>query len=177
MQEAGLQQQPPRTPVIALSLSGGGYRAMINGLGMTMALMNESDEAKTAGTGGWLDAVTYMAGLSGGSWATGTFIANNAPLPLDLVHNVWNLDSNLIFPDNDKLSFYTKMLSNVRAKTNEGFPTQITDYWALALGNHLLPGQFRLNSSANLTFDDVLFSEAPKLQTADVPFPIIIAAE
>lgn len=175
MQQAGLPEAP-RTPVISLALSGGGYRAMINGLGMTMGLMAETEEAKNAGTGGWMDAVAYMAGLSGGSWATGSYVANNGALPTDLVKNVWNLDSNLIFPSDDKLSFYTNMLSNVRAKAHEGFPTQITDYWALALGNHLLPGQWRLNSTANITFDRLL-SEIPKLGNAEVPYPIIIAAE
>lgn len=175
MQQAGLPEAP-RTPVISLALSGGGYRAMINGLGMTMGLMGESDEAKAAGTGGWMDAVTYMAGLSGGSWGTGSFVANDGPLPTDLIKNVWNLESNLVFPPDGKLAFYTNMLSNARSKTAEGFPTQITDYWALALGDHLLPGQWRLNSTANMTISRLL-NEVPKLQNAQVPFPIIIAAE
>lgn len=50
--------------------------------------MNESSEAAESGTGGWLDAVTYMAGLSGGSWATATFIANGGQLPTDMVDDV-----------------------------------------------------------------------------------------
>lgn len=50
--------------------------------------MNESSEAAESGTGGWLDAVTYMAGLSGGSWATATFIANNGKTPSELVDSV-----------------------------------------------------------------------------------------
>jgi lysophospholipase len=58
------------------------------GMGAVMATMNQSTEAQQSGTGGWLDAVTYMAGLSGGSWATGTFIANGGQLPTDMIDNV-----------------------------------------------------------------------------------------
>lgn len=61
---------------------------MINGLGVVMATMNGSSEAAASGIGGWFDAVTYMAGLSGGSWATGSFMANGGLLPTDLVNQV-----------------------------------------------------------------------------------------
>ena len=51
-------------------------------------LNNASTDAQNSKTGGWLDAVTYQAGLSGGSWATGTTVVNNYTLPTDLVKNV-----------------------------------------------------------------------------------------
>lgn len=53
-----------------------------------MGTMNASAEAAASGTGGWFDAVTYMAGLSGGSWATGTLMANDGQMPTSLVDNV-----------------------------------------------------------------------------------------
>lgn len=147
---------------------------------MTMATMSQSDEAKSSGVGGWLDGVSYMAGLSGGSWATGTFIANGGQLPTDLVHNVLNLPSNLVAPPSGKIAFYTSLLNEVNAKKALGFPTQITDYWALALGNHLLPADYRLGSTngPNLTIDE-LPSVVPALQTqnAQLPLPIIITAQ
>lgn len=58
------------------------------GAGGVMGLSNQSSEAAKSGTGGWLEGVTYQAGLSGGSWATGTSIVNNYTLPTDLVRNV-----------------------------------------------------------------------------------------
>ena len=57
-------------------------------MGGVMATMNQSTEAAASGIGGWFDGMSYMAGLSGGSWATGSFMANGGPLPLDLVNNV-----------------------------------------------------------------------------------------
>jgi lysophospholipase len=51
-----------------------------------------------------------------------------------------------------------------------------TDYWALALGNHLLPTQYRLDTSPNLTFSQ-LPAVVQALGNASLPMPIIIAAE
>lgn len=51
-----------------------------------------------------------------------------------------------------------------------------TDYWSLALGDHLLPSQYHLDNSPNLTFSS-LPSVVPALGNASLPFPIIIAAE
>ena len=58
------------------------------GAGGVSALNNASSDAQSAKTGGWLDAVSYQAGLSGGSWATGTTVINNYTLPTDLIKNV-----------------------------------------------------------------------------------------
>lgn len=167
---------PPRAPVLGMSLSGGGYRAMINGLGMAMATMNGSSEAAASGVGGWMDAMSYMTGLSGGSWATGSFVANDGMLPTDLINQVWNLESNLIVPSSGKVSFYYDLVSEVGAKADEGFPTQITDYWGLALGDHLLPSQYHLDNSPNVTID-LLPNISSNFANAMLPFPIIIAAE
>ncbi|WWC65337.1 uncharacterized protein I303_107955 [Kwoniella dejecticola CBS 10117] len=167
---------PPRTPTIGVALAGGGYRAMLTGLGGIMGMMNQSSEGSASGIGGWLDGVTYWAGLSGGSWATGSFMANGGTLPSDLLANLWNLDSNLIFPEDGKLSFYTSLATEVNAKSDAGFPTQITDLWGLAIASHVLPTQYQLSNTPNLTFSQ-LPSVVQQLGDADLPMPIIIAAE
>lgn len=51
-----------------------------------------------------------------------------------------------------------------------------TDYWSLALGDHLLPSQYHLDNSPNLTFSS-LPSVVAALGNASLPFPIIVAAE
>ncbi|WWC98312.1 phospholipase B [Kwoniella sp. B9012] len=167
---------PPRTPTIGVALAGGGYRAMLTGLGGIMGMMNESSEAAASGTGGWLEGVTYWAGLSGGSWATGSFMANGGELPINLLNNLWNLDSNLIFPSDGKLSFYTTLASEVNAKSDAGFPVQLTDLWGLAIGSHVLPTEYQLTNKPNLTLSS-LPSVVEKLGNGSLPMPIIIAAE
>lgn len=91
-------------------------------MGMAMGLMADNQHAKDAGTGGWFDAMLYMAGLSGGSWATTTYIANEGMMPTDLANNVWNLDSNLIFPSDGKVSFYSDLMDEVNAKVSARSP-------------------------------------------------------
>jgi lysophospholipase len=41
------------------------------------------------------------------------------------IPQVWDLDSNLIYPDENTASFYYDLVSEVGAKENESFPTQI----------------------------------------------------
>ncbi|KAJ9104240.1 hypothetical protein QFC19_004057 [Naganishia cerealis] len=125
-------QAPPRTPVVAMALSGGGYRAMISGSGMAF-----QPNTTTGSVGDILGLSTYVSGLSGGSWAVGTFFANNGENPDQLAQNVWNIDSNLVVPSDNKLNFYYDLVSEVGDKADKGFPTQITDYWGLALTDHL----------------------------------------
>lgn len=65
------------SPNIGLAFSGGGYRAMISGGGGLTATDGRSTESSYAGTAGIGDIVSYMAGLSGGSWMVGSYLANN----------------------------------------------------------------------------------------------------
>lgn len=51
-----------------------------------------------------------------------------------------------------------------------------TDYWGLALGNHLLPSQYHLDNSPNYTYSS-LPSTVNGLKNGSLPMPIIIAAE
>lgn len=142
-------QAPPRTPVVAMALSGGGYRAMISGSGQAF-----QPNATTGSVGDILGLSTYVSGLSGGSWAVGTYYANDGQNPDQLARDVriilcrflgysdkrdlqvWNIDSNLVVPSDNKLTFYYDLISEVGDKADKGFPTQITDYWGLALTDH-----------------------------------------
>jgi lysophospholipase len=76
-------QAPPRTPVVAMALSGGGYRAMISGSGQAF-----QPNTTTGSVGDILGLSTYVSGLSGGSWAVGTYYANDGQNPDQLAQNV-----------------------------------------------------------------------------------------
>jgi lysophospholipase len=150
MKAVGLKDLP-RTPVVALALSGGGYRAMVSGSGMAFQQNNSAESV-----GDLVGISTYVSGLSGGSWALSSFYANNGMQPSDLAKNVsildgssespltypasarqvWNLQSNLGFPSKDPIKFYTDLLCAVKNKNGKEFATQITDYWGLALSDH-----------------------------------------
>jgi lysophospholipase len=74
---------PSRTPKVAMSLSGGGYRAMIHGSGQ--AFLQNTTEGSV---GDVLGLTTYVGGLSGGSWAISSWLANDGAQPDYLVKNV-----------------------------------------------------------------------------------------
>lgn len=76
-------QAPPRTPVVAMALSGGGYRAMISGAGQAF-----QPNTSTGSAGDILGLSTYVSGLSGGSWAVGTYYANDGQNPDQLAQDV-----------------------------------------------------------------------------------------
>jgi hypothetical protein len=74
---------PARTPRVAMSLSGGGYRAMIHGSGQAFLQNNTQGSV-----GDILGLSTYVGGLSGGSWAISSWLANDGAQPDYLVRNV-----------------------------------------------------------------------------------------
>jgi lysophospholipase len=65
-------------PRVAIAISGGGYRALMNGAGALAAFDNRSTNATEAGhLGGLLQSATYLSGLSGGSWLVGSLYVQN----------------------------------------------------------------------------------------------------
>ncbi|EAW24500.1 lysophospholipase Plb2 [Aspergillus fischeri NRRL 181] len=56
-------------PNIGIAVSGGGYRALMNGGGALQAFDNRTTNSTHSGQlGGILQSATYLSGLSGGSW-------------------------------------------------------------------------------------------------------------
>lgn len=62
-----------KVPTIAYAISGGGWLSALTGAGGMRALDGRFEPAVEAGTGGLLQTLTYMAGLSGGSWPISEF--------------------------------------------------------------------------------------------------------
>lgn len=67
-----------RLPRIGIALSGGGYRALMNGAGALAAFDDRTVNATGPGQlGGILQATTYLSALSGGSWLAGSLYLQN----------------------------------------------------------------------------------------------------
>lgn len=65
-------------PRMGIAVSGGGYRALMNGAGALAAFDNRTTGATESGRlGGILQASTYLSGLSGGSWLVGSLYTLN----------------------------------------------------------------------------------------------------
>ncbi|KAI0066051.1 phospholipase B [Artomyces pyxidatus] len=177
---------------IGIAISGGGYRAAQYAAGVISGLDARNESAKAAGTGGLLQVASYLAGLSGGSWITGSMYMNDWPTVKDMVYgngvntSGWLLDLALATPDGDNLfsklnqEWYGSLLWSVVAKANKSIDTSLTDPWARMISFHFLNQTSRDNFFTNDTAHGAgqLWSKVPEtppwLEHVP-PFPIIQA--
>ena len=156
-----------RLPRLGIATSGGGYRAAIFGAGILNALDGRNQTSVKAGTGGLLQAATYLSGLSGGSWLVLSLTQAGFPMLPELIFGPspaptddsnafggWLTDIDLVTPGSDiieDLEFASDLLVEISLKLSSGFPVTVTDVWARALSRHFANG----TTSANF-FNDSL---------------------
>ncbi|CEH18904.1 lysophospholipase plb1 [Ceraceosorus bombacis] len=163
-----------RLPRVGIALSGGGYRAMIVGSGVLAGFDSRNQTANDRGVGGFLQLADYVAGLSGGSWAVGGYAINDWPTSQQLKDGIWDLEKDLVVPDDGKLSYYTDIGACTK-KRGEGYPTSITDYWGRALSYHLVNDTTYPDQGQGTTFGDI--RNTSSFTDARMPFPVVIADE
>ncbi|TFK44639.1 phospholipase B [Crucibulum laeve] len=176
---------------IGLAIPGGGLRAAQYGAGCLSGLDARNESAKAAGTGGLLQVASYLSGLSGGSWVTGSMYFNNWPTIKDLVYgngndlSGWLLDIPFVTPDgvnlfsDDNQAFFGSVLYSVEAKAYAGIDTSMTDPWARMISYHFLNQTSRKNVFTNDTAHGAgqLWSHIPQIPAYaqyQTPFPIIV---
>lgn len=143
-------------PKLGLATSGGGYRAAIFGAGVINALDSRNSSSQKAGTGGLLQAASYISGLSGGSWLLTSFAQSNFPTIQDLVFGPatvpkaggfggWNAQFDIVAPNNDTAkdtAFLISIVEEVSGKFKAGYPLSINDIWSRLLARHFVNGTF-----------------------------------
>jgi lysophospholipase len=123
-------------PNIGIAVSGGGYRALLNGAGTLAAF-----DSRTAGStsighlGGILQSSTYISGLSGGAWLLGSIFVNNfttipALLGDSTPGGVWDFNRSILLGPENQPSYYRDLLDSVLSKREAGFAVSITDPWS-----------------------------------------------
>ncbi|UNI19499.1 Lysophospholipase [Purpureocillium takamizusanense] len=169
-------------PRVAVAVSGGGYRALMNGAGALAAFDNRTANSTGQGQlGGLLQASTYLSGLSGGSWLVGSLYVQNFTTVESIVSSTSGFLSTLWQFDNSIINgpaglrpgqYYNALYQSVNDKIDAGFNTTITDYWGRALSYQLVNATdggpaYTFSSIAN----DTDFSRAL------APLPLIVALE
>lgn len=170
-------------PNIAIAVSGGGYRALMNGGGFIAAADNRtSGSTGTGGIGGLLQSATYLAGLSGGGWLVGSIYTNNFSTVVDLRDgssgsSVWKFDSSIFSgPEESGLSilntaeYWDDIYDQVQTKVDAGFETSITDYWGRALSYQLVNAS---NGGLPYTFSSIALDQ--NLIDGNIPMPLLVA--
>ncbi|KAM7222887.1 putative lysophospholipase catalytic domain containing protein [Rhypophila decipiens] len=168
-------------PNIAIAVSGGGYRALMNGAGFLAAADDRTtDSTGPGGIGGLLQASTYLAGLSGGGWLVGSIFANNFS-SVEALRNglspdtdVWNFTNSIFAGPGEsflqKTGYWFDIVEQVGDKADAGFETSITDYWGRALSYQLINAP---EGGPAYTFSSI--AEVDHFKNAETPFPILVA--
>lgn len=165
-----------RSITIGLAFSGGGYRAMLCGAGQLSALDNRTDAAFQSGLGGLLQATTYLAGLSGGNWLTGTISYNNFTSVQNIVagESIWDLSTAIYNPGGINIfksaSVFDDIDDDIQAKEDAGFNASLTDIWARALSQQFFNDS---DHGAALTVDTL--RDADVFSSGQMPLPISVA--
>lgn len=169
-------------PNIGIAVSGGGWRALLNGAGAIKAFdSREENSTNTGQLGGLLQSATYLAGLSGGSWMVGSIYINNFTTISGLVQetdgSVYEFGNSILEgPDKgglqifDSAEYYAKLASDVTGKKNAGFETSLTDIWGRALSFQLIGAS---DGGDSYTWSSIALSD--DFQNGLQPMPIVIA--
>lgn len=171
-------------PNIGIAISGGGYRAMLNGAGVVQAFDNRTPNATSAGQlGGLLQSSTYIAGLSGGSWLVGSLYTNNFSSISDILgyagdgSSLWAFQNSIFEGPStgsiqllDSVGYYADIRDSVTDKQSAGFDTTLTDYWSRALSYQLVNAS---NGGPEFTFSSI--ATQSWFTDADAPLPLIVA--
>jgi lysophospholipase len=169
-------------PNIAIALSGGGWRAHMNGAGGVAAFDNSTTNSTSPGhVGGLLQAATYLSGLSGGSWLVASLYVPQLRSVQELYRmdpnssdSLWQFDNSIIKGPAtlSTTEYYGQITDEVENKENAGFNTTITDLWGRGLSFQLFNAT---DGGPNYTFSSLARNDA--FQSAQVPLPIIVTIE
>ncbi|KAL6305632.1 lysophospholipase [Sparassis latifolia] len=181
-----------QVPTIALSLSGGGYRASLFNAASLHAFDARNATSVASGLGGLLQSATYMTALSGGSYVSTSLMFNEFPPLPDLVfgNNAtgipgWQLDQGIYAPGPSgeyEMPYIGDIMYDLVDKRAAGdFPVSFCDMWGRALSYHFLPGTspgtFTTNATAGNHGAATTYSSATELdvwKNRTMPFPIIL---
>ncbi|OLN86808.1 Lysophospholipase [Colletotrichum chlorophyti] len=177
-----VRSSPRQLPNIGLAVSGGGYRALMNGAGFLAAADSRTPNSTSAGgIGGLLQSATYLAGLSGGGWLVGSIYSNNFSSVVDLQRGsqgsaVWKFDRSIFQgPREPGISIlntasYWRDVANQVDDKRDGYEVSITDYWGRALSYQLINAT---DGGPAYTFSSI--ADEPDFQSGQQPFPILVA--
>ncbi|KAJ7246015.1 acyl transferase/acyl hydrolase/lysophospholipase [Mycena rebaudengoi] len=180
-----LKGNATNAPTLGIAQSGGGLRAAMVGAGVLSALDGRNTTAQHVGTGGLLQAATYLTALSGGSWLVTSLAQANFPEIQDLVFasgsggntfGGWDTDLNILAPNNISAPYWSVLIEEMSGKFAAGFPVTFIDMWSRAVARHFVNGTTRADLLGNTTLHgaDVTFSSISELYSHTQPFPIVL---
>jgi lysophospholipase len=175
-------------PNIAISLSGGGYRALLNDAGALAAFDSRTSNSTSAGhLGGLLQASTYVSALSGGGWLIGSIYANNFTSVEAIINQgtdspIWQFQNSLFEgPPTEGIQilstaqYFENLVSTQRDKSDStagDFNTSITDIYGRGLSFQLINAS---DGAPAYTFSSI--QNDTDFSAGNAPMPILVSDE
>ncbi|OCL09424.1 lysophospholipase [Glonium stellatum] len=174
-------------PNIAIAVSGGGYRALMNGAGALAAFDSRTPNSTNTGQlGGLIQSATYLAGLSGGGWLVGSIYSNNFTSVQDIINTnpsisgpLWQFGNSILEGPATKgirvlstAQYYDELYKAVNGKVKAGFDfdSSLTDYWGRALSFQLINAT---DGGPAYTWSSI--ADDTEFVAANAPMPILVA--
>ncbi|KAK5270578.1 hypothetical protein LTR99_005020 [Exophiala xenobiotica] len=173
LRKAMQKNQNAGVPVIGMAISGGGWASSLTGTGALRAFDARFPNAIDQRTGGILQSLSYLSGLSGGAWPPMSLATYNFPTINDMVAN-WHTDIDRLFdPPNNTIyaANSTVIFTDVYAKYKAGFAVSVSDYLGIGFGYEFLPPP---QAGINVTLSGV--RNLSNFQNHSMPMPIFQAA-
>ena len=171
-------------PTLALTSSGGGWRALLCGAGLISGLDSRESNGVVSGMSGLYQALTYHTGLSGGSWLLSSIMGNGWETVSWLKKNIWESGFNhdLLEPDGgahplktghilDEIHHADKAKKKAKQANGQN-GTSLTDLWGRLLSYELFPPETSGAITQTLSAIDNTSPGSPWALN-QVPFPII----
>ncbi|EEH02551.1 lysophospholipase Plb1 [Histoplasma capsulatum G186AR] len=169
-------------PNVGIAVSGGGYRALMNGGGALKAFDSRTKNSTGPGQlGGLLQSATYLSGLSGGGWLVGSLYINNltsvSELEADEDGSVWEFNNSILEGPTQKgikllntVDYYKEIYDAVEGKKKAGFDVSLTDYWGRALSYQLIDAP---EGGPAYTWSSISLGQ--DFKDGSMPLPILVA--
>ncbi|OJD13164.1 hypothetical protein AJ78_06348 [Emergomyces pasteurianus Ep9510] len=169
-------------PNVGIAVSGGGYRALMNGGGALQAFdIRTEGSTRNGHLGGLLQSATYLSGLSGGGWLVGSLYVNNFTSVSDLQAGkegvTWEfVNSILSGPPTtgwrifNIIRYWTQIYEDVSGKQKAGFDVSLTDYWGRALSYQFIDAP---NGGPDFTWSSIALDE--DFKRGNMPMPLVLA--
>ena len=160
-------------PGIGVAVSGGGYASAIMGAGVLRALDGREKMSNEAGTGGLLQAMSFLSGQSGGSWLVMTETANEYPLSDDLLE-YWQpqIDRFAAKTNGTHAATIESIVLDIADKAKAGFNVSVADMIGRINGYEFIKGP---KGGLNATMSGI--KNLAMFKDHQMPFPIVQIAQ
>ena len=117
-----------------------------------------------------MQSLTYLSGLSGGSWPTMSLSVNNLP-SIENIASLWQPEIDRLLhegPTTNTVANATSVFEDLGAKAKAGFGVGVADYIGRSVSYEFVTGY---KGGLGVTYSSVV--NQSKFQTHQMPFPII----